>query len=445
MNRLHPRFVVGLLLLGFVALIPVAGAAPASQGGSASEILNLVNQLRAEHGLPPYQYNATLAAAAQNHANWMANTVTYSHTQDNGSTPQTRANAAGYNGFVTEIIVGGSNMTPQQGLIWWRNSSLHYSNMVSSRYFEAGAAFATNGSQNMYVIVIGRPSNSPVPPASSASDPLPGALMVTPIRLAQPREDGSIVHRVAAGQALWQIAAHYEIELGQLLLINSIDEDHIIQPGDELYIRLAEGQPPPPSPTPPLMHTVRQGENPWMIAVRYDVDLDTIFYLNGYDENVLLHPGDEVRVRLAPGEEPPPTPTPRLHHVVRDGETLWTVAALNNLTLDELLALNNLDSNAIIHVGDQLLIRPRPTPTEMPSPTPLPASATPTPQHVTTTAHPESRSVALAASAATPTPSPVPAVTPEPGDEGNSILTGSVVFTLLILAGAAWLLSRGRV
>jgi hypothetical protein len=35
---------------------------------------------------------------------------------------------------------------------------------------------------------------------------------------------------------------------------------------------------------------VREGENPWMIAVRYDVDLNTIFYLNGYDENVLLHP-----------------------------------------------------------------------------------------------------------------------------------------------------------
>ena len=99
-----------------------------------------------------------------------------------------------------------------------------------------------------------------------------------------------------------------------------------------------------------------------MIAARYDVDLFTIFYLNGFDENVLLHPGDEVRVRLAPGEDPPPTPTPKLHHVVREGDTLWTVAALHSLTLDELLALNGLTTDAVLQVGDQLLIREMPTP-----------------------------------------------------------------------------------
>lgn len=444
MNRVRPHFLVGFLLLFVAAFTPAVNAAPTAQ--SATEIFNLVNQLRADHGLPPYTYNATLAAAAQNHANWMAASVAYSHTQDNGSTPQTRATAAGYNGFVTEIIVGGSNMTPQQGLIWWRNSALHYSNMVSNRYFEAGAAFATNGSQNMYVMVIGRPSNSPAAPAAAA-DPLPGAIQVIPIQLAQPREDGSILHTVGPGQALWQIAAHYEVELSHILLINSLDEDHIIQPGDEIWIRLAEGQPPPPTPTPPLSHVVREGENPWMIAARYDVDLFTVFYLNGFDENVLLHPGDEVRVRLAPGEAPPPTPTPKLHHIVREGDTLWTVAALHSLTLDELLALNGLSSEAMLHVGDQLLIREMPTNTPEPaSPTPTPEAATSTPQPTmaTRSTEPVSASLAFASSVALPTPTPSPTPPPE-AEEGNSILTGSAVFALLILGGAAWLFSRGRV
>ncbi len=447
MNRVRPYALVGLLLLFVAAYAPALNAAPAGQ--SATEIFNLVNQLRAEHGLPPYQYNATLAAAAQNHANWMAANVAYSHTQHDGSTPQMRASAAGYNGFVTEIIVGGSNMTPQQGLIWWRNSALHYSNMVSNRYFEAGAAFATNGSQNMYVMVIGRPSNSPAAPAAAAADPLPGAIQVIPIQLAQPREDGSIVHTVGPGQALWQIAAHYEVELSQILLINSLDEDHIIQPGDEIWIRLAEGQPPPPTPTPPLSHTVREGENPWMIAARYDVDLFTIFYLNGFDENVLLHPGDEVRVRLAPGEDPPPTPTPKLHHVVREGDTLWTVAALHSLTLDELLALNGLTTDAVLQVGDQLLIR------EMPTPTPEPVTATPTPEAeppTPTETAPASKTVAassllaLAGGPVLPTPTPEPSPTPaEEAGGADSIFTGSVIFALLVLGGAAWLFSRGRI
>lgn len=443
MNCVRPHFVVGFLLLFVAAFAPAVKAAPAAQ--SASEIFNLVNQLRAEHGLPPYTYNGTLAVAAQNQANWMASAVAYSHTQDNGSTPQSRAAAAGYNGFVTEIIVGGSNMTPQQGLIWWRNSSLHYSMMVSNRYTEAGAAFATNGSQNMYVMVLGRPSNSPVAP-EAASEPQPEPLVITPIQLAQPREDGSIVHVVEPGQALWQIAAHYEVELSHVLLINSLEEDHIIQPGDEIWIRLAEGQPPPPTPTPPLSHIVREGENPWMIAARYDVDLFTVFYLNGFDENVMLHPGDEVRVRLAPGEDPPPTPTPKLHHIVREGDTLWTVAALHSLTLDELLALNGLTTEAVLQVGEQLLIREMPTATPEPaSATPVPEAATPTPTPTSTPAvtgvAPAAASLALAAGPALPTPSP----TPVPGgEEGDSILTGSAVFALLVLGGAAWLFSRGR-
>jgi hypothetical protein len=165
-----------------------------------SRSLNLVNQLRAEHGLPPYQYNATLAVAAQNQANWMATVPSPTRThRDNGSTPQSRANAAGYNGFVTEIIVGGSNMTPQQGLIWWRNSSLHYSNMVSSRYSEAGACLCHQRQPEHVRHRHRAPVEQPGPPPRASSEPLPGALMVTPIRLAEPREDGSIVHTVAAG------------------------------------------------------------------------------------------------------------------------------------------------------------------------------------------------------------------------------------------------------
>ena len=56
-------------------------------------ILTLVNQLRASYGLPGFTYDPQLAAAAQAHANWMAQTAVYSHTGAGGSTPQTRANA----------------------------------------------------------------------------------------------------------------------------------------------------------------------------------------------------------------------------------------------------------------------------------------------------------------------------------------------------------------
>lgn len=368
-----------LLVLILVSLV-VNGAISLrnaqAQSGPGAEILRLVNQVRAEHGLPPYAYNGTLSAAAQNHATWMATNVIYSHTGAGGSRPQDRASAAGYNGAVAENIVGGSNMTPNQGVIWWRNSALHYSMMVSSRYSEAGVGFATNGSQNMYVLVMGRPAGSGPQPAAPAEEPQAEPLIITPIELAQPREDGAIVHVVQEGQALWQIAAHYETTVDELLYINSRREDDILQPGDEVFVRLPDGAPPPPTPTPPLTHIVREGENAWMIAARYDVPLDTFFYLNNLTEDSMLHPGNEVKIRLAEGEPPPPTPTPIINAVVESGDSLWAIAAEHGVTLEQLTAWNNLSQDAILTVGQELLVV-EPTSPPTATPTVVPATTTP--------------------------------------------------------------------
>ncbi|HSM55434.1 MAG TPA: LysM peptidoglycan-binding domain-containing protein [Candidatus Sulfomarinibacteraceae bacterium] len=412
-----------------------------AQGGPAGEILRLVNQVRAEHGLSPYTYNATLTVAAQNHANWMANNVIYSHTGAGGSSPQDRANAAGYNGYVSENIVGGMNMTPNQGVIWWRNSAIHYQMMVSNRYSEAGVAFATNGTQNMYVLVMGRPSNVAAA-APEGPEPQSEPLIITPIELAQPREDGSIVHVVQDGQALWQIAAHYEVELPKLLLYNGLDEDDYLQPGDEVIVRLADGAPIPPTPTPPLTHVVREGENAWIIAARFQVDLDTFFYLNGLTEDSVLHPGNEVRIRLGEGEPPPPTPTPKLTHKVKEGDTLWSIAVQNGLEMEELLSLNGLVESAVLQIGQELFVRATPTP-EM-SPTP---EVTPTPEP-SLTPTPNAEAMVLATSsdrspAPEATPTARPTNRPESARSGDG--PGPLYIISLLLAGAGILVFVGVV
>ena len=456
------RFVVALL---FGMLFLFLGRPASAQSGAAAEILQRVNQVRAEHGLPPYRYNATLAVAAQNHANWMAANVTYTHTGAGGSSPQDRANAAGYNGYVSENIVGGTGMTPAQGVIWWRNSPIHYRMMVSTRYSEAGVAFATNGTHNMYVLVMGRPAGGvDVPGPEPQSEPL----IITPITLAEPREDGSIVHVVEEGQALWQIAAHYEVELDEMMLINGMDEDTVLQPGDEVFVRLADDATPPPTPTPPLTYVVREGDNAWIIAARFDVELETLFYLNGLTEESVLRPGETVKVRLGPGESPPPTPTPKLTHIVQEGETLWTIAALNDLTVDELQALNNLSEEAILQPGDELLIRETSTPAPTVTPTAGPQSEqTPTPaaggsdgaqEGAVDTASAAAEGAAVLAVGAsspspppaattpapdgTPTPTPVTLSTTAGGSEMDPLYLGSLFVAGLGLALLAGLVLR---
>ena len=399
-----------------------------------NEVLQLVNAVRAEYGLAPVTFNAQLAAAAQGHANFIATEGIYSHYGVNGSTWQDRAQAAGYPGWAGENLVGGTRLTPQQGVIWWRNSAIHFSNMLNPRWTEAGVGFAVGNGQNFYVMVFGTQNDAPPPRAQQQVVDVP--FIVAPIELAAPNPDGSIVHIVGEGHTFWAIAARYEVSIADLYLFNGLNEDTVLNPGDRLTIRLADGQPPPPTPTPPTTHTVREGESLWTIAAAYRTDLDTLLWLNAVTIDHVVYAGDQVKVRLGEGEAPPPTPTPQQSHIVRAGDTAFGIALQYGLSLDELLAFNKLSADTLLQIGQQLLIRP-PTPT--PEPTPVP---TPTMTSVAVALPPS------AFSAASPTPTRAPTavaeiVSAEPEssglDLGSVMGIGAMVVGLLltVAAGAA--------
>ena len=80
-----------------------------------------------------------------------------------------------------------------------------------------------------------------------------------------------------------------------------------------------------------------------------------------------------------------PTATPDadgvIYYVVRPGDSLSTIAFRHNVTVDTLLALNNMSDSDFIVVGDRLivgLVTPAATPTERPV-TPTPTRPPPTP------------------------------------------------------------------
>ncbi|MCP5100341.1 MAG: LysM peptidoglycan-binding domain-containing protein [Chloroflexi bacterium] len=413
-----------------------------AQAGPASSILQQVNQFRIDNGLSPFQANSALVGAAQNQANYMANNMIFSsHVGDGGSTPQTRANSAGFVGSVTENIVGGTGMGAAQGLVWWINSPVHYRTLVTTRHTMAGTGYATNGSENFYVLVVGTPSNAPPPPATADDSPAP--LFVTPIQLAVPSEDGSIVHIVEEGQALWSLAAHYTVSLSDILLFNGLTESTYVQPGDSIIIRLADGQPPPPTPAPPTTHIVQEGQSLWSIAAYYDVKFGDLLWFNGFTEDSILLPGDEVRIRLEEGESPPPTPTPVLYHTVSSGQTLWDIALTYGLSLDELLALNgSFTADSILQPGDQFLVRqveptliPTVPPPETPQPVVLPTETAVSPIPSSPTPSTAVSSIAQSNNPTEPTPIPINAN----AQRSSSIFgLGTVLLAVgLLVAGGA--------
>lgn len=125
----------------------------------------------------------------------------------------------------------------------------------------------------------------------------------------------------------------------------------------------------------------------------------------------------------------PATDTPQadgsIVHVVREGETLITIAQAYNITLRELLALNNLTSTSVIFPGEKLIIRKASTATPTPeittTHTPRPATPTRRPTRTPTSLPPSATATIILAS---PTATPAPA---KPMDTYGKVMVGAIV------------------
>jgi LysM repeat protein len=68
-------------------------------------------------------------------------------------------------------------------------------------------------------------------------------------------------------------------------------------------------------------------------------------------------------------------------HVVEQGQTLWTIAAIYGVPLKEILKLNKLTENSFVFPRDKVIVQPSftPAPTVSETPTPTETVVNPTP------------------------------------------------------------------
>jgi len=72
---------------------------------------------------------------------------------------------------------------------------------------------------------------------------------IAPVQVATPQKDGSIIHEVKLGQAVWNIAAAYGISVEQILALNNLSDKAIIVVGQKLIVQLPYTPTPPPTAT----------------------------------------------------------------------------------------------------------------------------------------------------------------------------------------------------
>ena len=115
----------------------------------------------------------------------------------------------------------------------------------------------------------------------------------------------------------------------------------------------------------PELHIVRQGENFWLIAQKYNTSSQKLIRLNTGLNPKRLRIGMQIRLpspkrlaKVAKMEKNEKKNQDRpLHHLVGPGENIWLIAKRYGVSTKSLLAWNRLSASAKIFPGNKLIVR----------------------------------------------------------------------------------------
>jgi LysM repeat protein len=426
-------FVIALLA-GFLPQAARVSAAPASQDTSsqptASDLILAMNTLRVSNGLPALIIDPIVNAVAQATADYMAANLMTWHIGD----VRGRLAAAGYGGgatvWATENFAVGTTMTLDTVMLAWSDFE-HMRPAVTPAYCHVGAGVsrASNG-QTYYILQAAYTSeNSCGPytyPESSTGDPgVPlVSQLIVPVKVALPDAQGRIYHEVAAGQSLWSIAVAYKITIQDLEIWNNLERDVPLWVGQRLFIPSSSTAgyatptpvgmivPSTPDADGKVVHTVAAYQNLTTISQAYDISVKSILALNGLQEDWVLQVGQ--RLLISPGRVTP-SPTPRPLTPLQkltpssDGRYYHVVQSGETLLwIAGLYELSVAELTAWNGLTADAIIRPEQKLLLLVTPPPT-ATATPAPSTATPTPTRE-----LTATPLPPTHTPAPSPTPLP-------------------------------
>jgi membrane-bound lytic murein transglycosylase D len=100
-----------------------------------------------------------------------------------------------------------------------------------------------------------------------------------------------------------------------------------------------------------IYYLVRNGDSLWTIAQRHQVNPEEIKMWNNLQSN-MIHPGNRLLLKLAKVKEA----RAETYYRVRSGDSLWTIARKHNTSPEAIKKWNNLKNNTI-HPGNRLLIK----------------------------------------------------------------------------------------
>ena len=181
------------------------------------------------------------------------------------------------------------------------------------------------------------------------------------------------LYTVRRGDTLWDIGRNYGVSIQSLLAWNNLSKRDYLHPGQKLNIVISDsGQTAADDDSPStdtnnianrentIDYTIRSGDSLWLIAKRYQVNLQSLQKINGLTSGAVLYPGQKLTIKLnASGaypvsmEEQGAAP---VNYTVRKGDSLWVISRRFGTTVDKLRRWNKLPKGKVLQPGEVLVL-----------------------------------------------------------------------------------------
>jgi membrane-bound lytic murein transglycosylase D len=198
-----------------------------------------------------------------------------------------------------------------------------------------------------------------------------------------------VYHKVRRGDTLMRIAKRYGVSKSALISANNINPRHKLKSGTTLVIPrggLAEAytassdsydnnEDKRVSKKKLIHHRVRKGETISSIAGKYDVSVSQIRSWNHLKKGNVVRAGQTLKIQKTVYTARPSKKSERAesalldagsaqYHRVKSGDSLWSISQRYGIPVDDLIAMNGLDSSRKIKAGQKLILSKAEAPVE---------------------------------------------------------------------------------
>ena len=154
-----------------------------------------------------------------------------------------------------------------------------------------------------------------------------------------------ISHVVESGDSLWALASKYDTEVKIIKQINYLNDD-ILGIGSTLLIPLSKTK--TNNFIPYEMHIVSEGDTLWDLARKYNLEVSDLAMMNSINENSFLQLGQQLTIGNKNIHRNIESKKRTILYSIKQGDNLYKISELFDVTIKSIKEINNFGDDALM-------------------------------------------------------------------------------------------------